>query len=163
MLALAWAPPRSAELAGLLASAGAEGAVKLWRGARVAKTLKTEHTDAVRALAWNASGARLASASSDCTVRLWSFDAQRLGDPHAVLVGHGAYITSIDWSPDGSRLATGSGDGTVRVWHPATETVIRTNCGHKDGVLAVHWSGDGSRIASGSSDGTVRIWTALSY
>ena len=98
-----------------------------------------------------------------CTLPSASSSSVARRDPHAVLVGHGAYITSIDWSPDGSRLATGSGDGTVRVWHPATETVIRTNCGHKDGVLAVHWSRDGSRIASGSSDGTVRIWTALSY
>jgi WD40 repeat protein len=67
----------------------------------------------VLAVAWSPDGRRLASASSDQTVRLW--DAAT-GQPLATLTGHTSYVLAVAWSPDGRRLASASSDMTVRLW-----------------------------------------------
>ncbi|HRF93995.1 MAG TPA: hypothetical protein PLZ51_02310, partial [Aggregatilineales bacterium] len=38
----------------------------------------------------------------------------------AILIGHGADVTSIAYSPYGQFIASASGDGTVRIWDAQT-------------------------------------------
>ena len=67
--------------------------------------------------AWSRDGARLASASSDETARVWN---PYTGVELARLVGHAASVFACAWSPDGTRLATASRDRTARVWQGLT-------------------------------------------
>ena len=67
----------------------------------------------VNALAVFADG-RLASGSSDTTIRIW----EGMGETCLVtLTGHGKGVQCLAVLPDG-RLASGSGDATIRVWDP---------------------------------------------
>jgi WD40 repeat protein len=58
-------------------------------------------------------GRRLASASSDGTVRVW--DAAS-GKELLILKGHTDAVNGVSFSPDGKRLASAGEDRTVRVW-----------------------------------------------
>ena len=71
------------------------------------------HQDSVQQVAWSADGSRIASASTDRTIRIWN--AKGPGRA-AIRRGHENIVTSIAWSGDSARLASGSWDQTIRLW-----------------------------------------------
>jgi WD domain, G-beta repeat len=95
----------------LLASAGADGAVRLWdpRTGRQQATL-TGHTGWVRAVAFSPDGSLLASAGADGAVRLWD---SRTGRQQATLTGHPGLVGAVAFSPDASLLASASAEEMV--------------------------------------------------
>ena len=136
-----------------LASASADGTVRLWDVETGTSRALTGHTDWVRAVVFSPDGTRLASASDDGTVRLWDVET---GASRA-LTGHTDWVRAVVFSPDGTRLASASDDGTVRLWDVETGA-SRALTGHTDWLNAVAFSPDGTRLASASDDGTVRLW-----
>ncbi len=117
----------------------------------------TGHTGGVRRVAFSPDGSRIASASLDCTVKIW--DAAT-GHEILTLKRHTNHVTGVAFSPDGRRIASASDDGTVKVWDAATGKENLTFEGHTNFVLGVAFSPDGRRIASASRDITVKIWDA---
>lgn len=92
----------------------------------------------VWSLAWSPDSSRLATASEDCTCRVWSVrpqqrgpDQGRLGEDLAILSGtlsgHTAAVTCVDWRE--GWLATCSDDRTVRIYNDGLELlhVLKTN------------------------------------
>ncbi|MEV6216075.1 TIR domain-containing protein [Nocardia sp. NPDC051833] len=70
---------------------------------------------AVQSVAFSPDSTKLASGSSDTTVRLWDVGSGRAeGQP---LTGHVGMVTDVAFSPDGQRLASSAWDGTMRVWN----------------------------------------------
>jgi WD40 repeat protein len=81
------------------------------------------HTDTVTSVAFSVPGDRLASASSDATVRVW--DA-KTGQSLHTLNGHTDTVNSVAFSGAGDRLASASSDATVRVWDAKTGQPLHT-------------------------------------
>ena len=139
-----------------LASAGRDGAVRLWDPATGAEQATlTGHDGWVRAVAFSPDGRRLASAGRDGAVRLWD---PATGAEQATLTGHDGWVRAVAFSPDGRRLASAGEDGAVRLWDPATGAEQATLTGHDGWVRAVAFSPDGRRLASAGRDGAVRLW-----
>ncbi|MCB5169686.1 helix-turn-helix domain-containing protein [Streptomyces bambusae] len=140
----------------LLASAAADGTVRLWdmAGHRPAGTL-TGHQGAVFAVAFAPDGRTLASAGADRTVRLWD---TRRGTVLAVLTGHLGSVFAVAFAPDGRTLASASADRTVKLWDTAGRRQLTSLTGHQDFVNTLAFSPDGRLLASGSDDLTLRLW-----
>jgi WD40 repeat protein len=113
------------------------------------------HNELVFRVAWSPDGKRLATASSDRTVRIWDAES---GAELAVLYGHENEVQGVAWSPDGKRLATASSDRTTRIWDANSVSELAVLHGHKYWFHDVAWSPDGRRLATASSDRTTRIW-----
>jgi WD40 repeat protein len=115
------------------------------------------HTADVSSVVFSPDGSRLASASSDTTVKIWD---TATGEELQTLEGHTFAVYSVAFSPDGRRLASCSPDKTVKVWDTTSGQETLTLKGHSLGVSSVAFSADGLQLASGGFDGTVRVWDA---
>ncbi|KIM19685.1 hypothetical protein M408DRAFT_83185, partial [Serendipita vermifera MAFF 305830] len=115
------------------------------------------HTSWVNSVSFSPGGTRIASGSSDRTIRVW--DAETGENVIGPLEGHSDSVNSVSFSPDGTRIVSGSSDNTIRIWDVERGvTVIGPLEGHTGWVRSVSFSPDGTRIASGSSDNTIRVW-----
>ena len=127
--------------------------MKLWDAAsgRLLRSLEG-HTSFVRSVAWDAVGARLASAADDYTVKLWDAASGRL---LRSLEGHTSSVRSVAWDAAGARLACASSDGAIYVYDLSADEVrlmARLFGVIGDGGVAVtpdsYLSGDPDAIAS---------------
>ncbi|KAK9132128.1 hypothetical protein Scep_011656 [Stephania cephalantha] len=157
----------------LLISATGDGSVKIWDLAAPptanpsgpststlasVRTFK-EHAYCVYAAAWNPRHADVfASASGDCTVRVW--DVREPGST-MIIPGHEFEILTCDWNKyNDCVIATGSVDKSIRVWDVRSYRVpISVMNGHGYPVRKVKFSPHhGSFIASCSYDMSVCCW-----
>ena len=145
----------------VVATASADGAIKLWRittdNAELMRAMDG-HSAGVNALAWSSAARLLASGSADGSAMLW----REGGELERQLVGHNDSVASVAFSRDGERLVTASHDTTVRLWQiadsPAKVYVFE---GHSAAVQHVAFSRSGLQFASASHDGSVRLWPGL--
>ncbi len=79
------------------------------------------HLSNVLRVVFSPDGARLATASSDHTARLWNPES---GDLVATLNGHRGAVTSVVFTPAGDRLVTASADRTAKIWDPDTAALL---------------------------------------
>ena len=150
----------------LLASADADGTVRLWNPATshgVGAPLHASTQHGVYGVAFSPDGRLLASADGDGTVRLWNpATGHEVGAPlHASGKTTARYgVRAVAFSPDGRLLASAGADGTVRLWNPATGHEVGTplHASAQFGVFGVAFSPDGRLLASTGGDGTVRLW-----
>ncbi|EJD05297.1 WD40 repeat-like protein [Fomitiporia mediterranea MF3/22] len=110
---------------------------------------------------WSVDGTRVASGSSDKTLRIWDIATrQTISGPFK---GHEDWVYSVAFSPDGRHVVSGSDDTTIIVWDVKSgEIISRLLIGHKDQVCSVAFSSDGTRIVSGSADQNIFIWNVES-
>jgi len=155
-----------------LASAGADGHVRLWNPATsrpVGKPLPADprNENGVYAVAFSPGGKLLATAGGDDGyVRLWDPVTGRLaGKPLPADPGQNGMVYAIAFSPGGKLLATAGGNGSVRLWDPVTGRPVGkplpVDTGPTGGVVAVAFSPGGKLLATAGADGNVRLWNPV--
>ena len=145
-----------------LASAGGDGAIKVWnsRTGGVTRSLEGAHLGYASSIAFHPDGMHLASVGADGLVKVWDLTtglpvfARPSGPVHVFGTAYAAAF-----SPDGHRLASGR-DGVVEVWDWRNDRPLHAFAGHEKRAISVAFSRDGRRLASGSWGGRVRLWDA---
>lgn len=168
-----------------LATSSLDGTLRLWETADLLKHRKTledsngdgkpelpkpsagvtAHSGSgVTALAVSPDGKRLATGSTEGTVKLWDADGLK---PVATLSGaHPGAVRSIQFSPDGKVLASAGTDKVAKLWDVSKEkpAVLFKLDGHEGPVNAVAFSPDGKWVATGTGvakkSGSVHVWDA---
>ena len=158
-----------------LYSAGADKTIKQWKVASDAATKSFQHPNFVDAVAFDNTGARLATGCHDGKIRIWDVTkGQSIKEiaAHTMPAAPGqpagpAAIYCIVWSADGKQILSGSLDTSLKLWDATTGALVREfhgykpkdfEKGHRDGVFTAVFSPDGKSIVSGSSDRSIKVW-----
>ncbi|BAZ08719.1 peptidase C14 caspase catalytic subunit p20 [Calothrix sp. NIES-4071] len=138
---------------GEFATAGSDGAVKIWQNDKLIKTIKATNTE-INHISFSPDGRLIASASKDNTVKVYSVDSDQL----LYILNHTAEVYGINFSPDGEIIASASVDKTIKLWRRSDGKLLRTLTGHHDWIYSATFSPDGKIIASTSADKTIKLW-----
>ncbi|KAL5212131.1 hypothetical protein ABZP36_022978 [Zizania latifolia] len=131
--------------------------------------IETGHQDVVHDIAMDYYGKRIATASSDNTIKIIGVS----GNSHqqlATLSGHQGPVWQVAWAHPkyGSMLASCSYDGRVIIWKEGSKpdewAQAHTFIEHKSSVNSIAWAPHelGLCLACGSSDGNISVFTARS-
>jgi WD domain, G-beta repeat/GAF domain/PEGA domain len=124
------------------------------------RTLKA-HSGWVTGLAFSADGERLASGSSDQTVKFWDVSTGQEANAVASKIND---VQALAFSRDGRWLAAENSSNAVTVWNATTGQEVRTLSSNKASgalsswVYSIAFSPDSRWLASGVDDKTVRLW-----
>ncbi|KAL5118433.1 WD domain protein [Pleosporales sp. CAS-2024a] len=114
------------------------------------------HKKAISLVRFSPDGRYIASASSDCTIKIWN---SQTGALEHTLEGHLAGISALTWSPDSLTLASGSDDKSIRLWDVQKGVAHPTPLlGHHNYVYSLCFSPKGNMLVSGSYDEAVFLW-----
>jgi WD40 repeat protein len=113
--------------------------------------LSYDNPYAMRSVAWNKDGTRLASGDAAGNINV--FQATTFGNLET-LTGHSDSVDALVWSPDDTHLASASEDGTVRTWDIATGENINVFPNPKITLTtSIDW--DGNLLTFGQADAQI--------
>lgn len=150
--------------AGLIAAAGKDGQIRIWRASdRALLETFPGHAGGVTSLAFSHSGELLASGGNDNAVRIWQTADWQLLHTLAEPNGHTGPVQVVVFSPNGKLLASGSDDASIRIWRVDDGTYLRSLLAHSASVWGLAFSPDGRLLASGANrpgerDTDVLLW-----
>ncbi|MCB1128020.1 MAG: WD40 repeat domain-containing protein, partial [Verrucomicrobiae bacterium] len=113
------------------------------------------HAAGIHAMALSPSGACLATASEDRTLKLWSMENARLTHPP---FEHRHTVWSVAFSPDGTIVATGSGretapsEGELRLYSVRTGQLVADIVRLPGRAVQVAYSPDGRWLAAACAE-----------
>ena len=134
-----------------------ENSKKLPQHWRLINTLKG-HSDffaGICAIAISPSGKIIASASEDCTIKLWNL---KTGKEIYTLTGHLSFVRTVAFSANKQFLVSGSDDGVIKIWKLRTKQEIYSILAHPGGTNSVAISPESDIIASGGDDKKIKLW-----
>ena len=153
-------------VADLLATAGADGAVRLWdlQSRTRRQALRTEmhkragHDARATSLAFAPDGSLLASGHVDGAIHLWDMTS---GEEVRVKLRHEEQIVSaLAFSPDGRTLASGGVDSTLKLWDvPAARKgeARRELVRQPAAVTALAFMAEGTLLVTGHTNRVLRV------
>jgi WD40 repeat protein len=130
-----------------------------------------QHRFNIWGMTFSPDGRRLATASSDGTVKVWAWEPAQLGQPRepvppvlpdlpACVLGYGERAA---FSPDGQRVIAGGKGNTVKIWDANTGQELESLPGHTGEVWAVALDRESRWLATAGEDAIIRIWDAKSW
>jgi WD40 repeat protein len=141
----------------LLASAGADGTVRLWEAAHGQPLRDCEHDGSVvQALSFHPNGKTLVGASG-LVLRRWETATGR--DLSASSVHRGG-VTAVVYL-DAATVASAGRDRSVRVWKADSGQEIRRFDTHGRPITVLAASPDGTFLAGGGIGGVVVLWNVV--
>jgi WD40 repeat protein len=121
---------------------------------RIIGNLRLRHSGEINALAFSPDGLKLATASSDETVKIWD-----LSNGHEILTytGHRSGASSperkkvrcLAWSPDGKFIASAGMEKNIKIWNASTGKDEQSIPATGDFVSAIALSRDGKHLFTG--------------
>jgi WD40 repeat protein len=153
-----WSVAFSGTRAGLLASAGDDGTVRIWRAADgTGVTVFRSSGDPAFSVAFAPDDRTIAAGGGRHNLgdSGWLRDWNLASGSVRRFDGHTDEVWSVAFHPDGHRLASASKDRTVKVWDLASAREALTLYDHLDHARGVAWAGD--TLVSTGEDGRVRV------
>ena len=158
--AISFSPKRN-----ILATAGSDGALRLWDLTTRVKvaTLRSDmhrragHDARPLCLTFSPSGDLLASGHVDGAVHVWDTATQK---ELPVKLRHDDMVGALAFSPDGTRLASGGLDSNLKFWDIATAQkgdARREMHRQPAGVTSLAYAGGGRFIVTGHSNRLLRL------
>ncbi|NDC59129.1 MAG: TIR domain-containing protein, partial [Alphaproteobacteria bacterium] len=133
-------------------TAGADGAVRLWRFGDAAPLAIFKIAPGPLAYAMiSRDGSKIAAAGTDGALRV--FDAKP-GAVARVLSASGPSFAALAFSPDGANVLTARENGAIDLWRDGAASALAPAGPY---VWAAAFSPDGARIAVARDDGTIPI------
>ena len=111
----------------------------------------------MRDAGWSPTGAQIATASEDGTLRLWSAET---GAQEGVLEGHTGAVFGLAWAPGGRMMASTGDDRTVRTWNVRNLKPAQSQDDpDADTPGRVVWSPSGAYFLTAHPGGILRAWS----
>jgi chromosome transmission fidelity protein 4 len=115
-----------------------------------------EHTDAVNALATSPCGGRVATASSDYAVKVFSLEK---GAFEANVTRFTLPVHAIAWSADGRYIAAGGEDTAVKVINVEDKSVkLELECPRSKCIKSLAFDPRGDFLAGTDDNGMIFVW-----
>ncbi|GER34918.1 WD-repeat cell cycle regulatory protein [Striga asiatica] len=146
-----------------LASGGNDNQLLVWNQHSRQPILKlTEHTAAVKAIAWSPhQNGLLASGggTADRCIRFWNTSSGN----QLNRVDTGSQVCNLAWSKNVNEIVSthGYSQNQIMVWKYPTMAKVATLTGHSLRVLYLAMSPDGQTIVTGAGDETLRFWNVF--
>lgn len=171
----------AATVNGLLASAGADGTVRLWEchcttAAAAAPVMEDVHSvqvaclkphggSGVRTCAFSPDTAFVVTGGFDRTVAIADVETAQV---RTVLRGHTGWVFSVSVSSDCRLIASGAGnpDYGIRVWDVRTGMEVAQLAGNRDHAPCVSFGAGAAQsyaLLSGAESHSLRLWSWAEY
>ncbi|KAK7387396.1 hypothetical protein VNO78_28164 [Psophocarpus tetragonolobus] len=146
-----------------LASGGNDNQLLVWNQHSQQPVLRlTEHTAAVKAIAWSPHQNSLlvsGGGTADRCIRFWNTtNGHQLN-----CVDTGSQVCNLAWSKNVNELVSthGYSQNQIMVWKYPSLGKVATLTGHSMRVLYLAMSPDGQTIVTGAGDETLRFWNVF--
>ncbi|XP_057433359.1 B-type cell cycle switch protein ccs52B [Lotus japonicus] len=146
-----------------LASGGNDNQLLVWNQHSQQPALRlTEHTAAVKAIAWSPHQSNLlvsGGGTADRCIRFWNTtNGHQLNH-----VDTGSQVCNLAWSKNVNEIVSthGYSQNQIMVWKYPSLSKVATLTGHSMRVLYLAMSPDGQTIVTGAGDETLRFWNVF--
>ncbi|KAL5717309.1 Protein FIZZY-RELATED 3 [Ranunculus cassubicifolius] len=146
-----------------LASGGNDNQLLVWNQRSQQPVLRlTEHTAAVKAIAWSPHQTGLLASgggTADRCIRFWNtMNGRQLSH-----VDTGSQVCNLAWSKNVNEIVSthGYSQNQIMVWKYPSMGKVATLTGHNLRVLYLAMSPDGQTIVTGAGDETLRFWNVF--
>ena len=114
------------------------------------------HSKGIGGMALHAKKEIVATASDDCTWKIWNLDTQ---ENIMTGQGHKDWIAAVDFHPMGTHLTTAGGDKSIKIWDFLNSSIAHTFADvHTGPVWKAKFHDTGDFVLSASADGAIKLF-----